>query len=205
MLIRIRRRKVSIEETINLQFQQLLYIPVGFRGREVAFISLALRKVLQVSCLSSPQDSYFPLSLPLPLIQTHYTVPDTERDLESLNATIECEQPQPDLYKQALIMWPQQGYTTSMCCLQLVGQCIYSMPVENVQSCTVDCKESGEVLVSQSVLEWQYSSLVYAAQLINIHLQESQLRQTAFGSPLGQGIGILSFSQASEWCLRRAK
>uniref|UniRef100_A0A4W6EHG3 Phospholipid-transporting ATPase n=1 Tax=Lates calcarifer TaxID=8187 RepID=A0A4W6EHG3_LATCA len=31
--------------------------------------------------------------------KTHYTVPDTERDLESLNATIECEQPQPDLYK----------------------------------------------------------------------------------------------------------
>nr|XP_033488844.1 phospholipid-transporting ATPase 11C [Epinephelus lanceolatus] len=30
---------------------------------------------------------------------THYTVPDTEKDLESLNATIECEQPQPDLYK----------------------------------------------------------------------------------------------------------
>ncbi|XP_061089727.1 phospholipid-transporting ATPase IG isoform X1 [Conger conger] len=31
--------------------------------------------------------------------KTHYTVPDTERDLELLNATIECEQPQPDLYK----------------------------------------------------------------------------------------------------------
>ncbi|XP_035264800.1 phospholipid-transporting ATPase 11C isoform X2 [Anguilla anguilla] len=31
--------------------------------------------------------------------KTHYTVPDTERDLDSLNATIECEQPQPDLYK----------------------------------------------------------------------------------------------------------
>ncbi|XP_066504564.1 phospholipid-transporting ATPase 11C isoform X2 [Hoplias malabaricus] len=31
--------------------------------------------------------------------KTHYTVPDTERDLQSLNATIECEQPQPDLYK----------------------------------------------------------------------------------------------------------
>uniref|UniRef100_A0A672ZP72 Phospholipid-transporting ATPase n=1 Tax=Sphaeramia orbicularis TaxID=375764 RepID=A0A672ZP72_9TELE len=30
--------------------------------------------------------------------KTHYTVPDTEKDLESLNATIECEQPQPDLY-----------------------------------------------------------------------------------------------------------
>uniref|UniRef100_A0A665X0K6 Phospholipid-transporting ATPase n=1 Tax=Echeneis naucrates TaxID=173247 RepID=A0A665X0K6_ECHNA len=29
------------------------------------------------------------------------------RDLESLNATIECEQPQPDLYKYVLIMWPQ--------------------------------------------------------------------------------------------------
>uniref|UniRef100_A0A669CLQ8 Phospholipid-transporting ATPase n=1 Tax=Oreochromis niloticus TaxID=8128 RepID=A0A669CLQ8_ORENI len=33
--------------------------------------------------------------------KTHYTVPDTERDVESLNATIECEQPQPDLYN----MW----------------------------------------------------------------------------------------------------
>ncbi|KAM8848723.1 phospholipid-transporting ATPase 11C isoform 1-T2 [Synchiropus picturatus] len=31
--------------------------------------------------------------------KTHYTVPDTEKDLDSLNATIECEQPQPDLYK----------------------------------------------------------------------------------------------------------
>lgn len=31
--------------------------------------------------------------------QTHYTVPDTERNLETLSATIECEQPQPDLYK----------------------------------------------------------------------------------------------------------
>uniref|UniRef100_A0A674CH52 Phospholipid-transporting ATPase n=1 Tax=Salmo trutta TaxID=8032 RepID=A0A674CH52_SALTR len=31
--------------------------------------------------------------------KTHYTVPDTERNLESLSATIECEQPQPDLYK----------------------------------------------------------------------------------------------------------
>ncbi|KAJ8351245.1 hypothetical protein SKAU_G00227210 [Synaphobranchus kaupii] len=31
--------------------------------------------------------------------KTHYTVPDTERDLELLSATIECEQPQPDLYK----------------------------------------------------------------------------------------------------------
>ncbi|XP_054647734.1 phospholipid-transporting ATPase IG isoform X6 [Dunckerocampus dactyliophorus] len=30
--------------------------------------------------------------------KTHYTVPDIE-DLESLSATIECEQPQPDLYK----------------------------------------------------------------------------------------------------------
>uniref|UniRef100_A0A665X0N8 Phospholipid-transporting ATPase n=1 Tax=Echeneis naucrates TaxID=173247 RepID=A0A665X0N8_ECHNA len=39
--------------------------------------------------------------------KTHYTVPDAERDLESLNATIECEQPQPDLYKYVLIMWPQ--------------------------------------------------------------------------------------------------
>uniref|UniRef100_A0A4W5RNF3 Phospholipid-transporting ATPase n=1 Tax=Hucho hucho TaxID=62062 RepID=A0A4W5RNF3_9TELE len=31
--------------------------------------------------------------------KTHYTVPDTEKNLESLSATIECEQPQPDLYK----------------------------------------------------------------------------------------------------------
>ncbi|KAJ8255095.1 hypothetical protein GJAV_G00200860 [Gymnothorax javanicus] len=31
--------------------------------------------------------------------KTHYTVPDVERDLERLCATIECEQPQPDLYK----------------------------------------------------------------------------------------------------------
>uniref|UniRef100_A0A8C3AUS2 Phospholipid-transporting ATPase n=1 Tax=Cyclopterus lumpus TaxID=8103 RepID=A0A8C3AUS2_CYCLU len=37
--------------------------------------------------------------------KTHYTVPDTEKDLETLNATIECEQPQPDLY--------------NMCCLCL--------------------------------------------------------------------------------------
>ncbi|XP_067313716.1 phospholipid-transporting ATPase 11C isoform X2 [Pseudorasbora parva] len=31
--------------------------------------------------------------------KTHYTVPDTEKDLQDLSATIECEQPQPDLYK----------------------------------------------------------------------------------------------------------
>ncbi|XP_036424985.1 phospholipid-transporting ATPase 11C isoform X4 [Colossoma macropomum] len=31
--------------------------------------------------------------------KTHYTVSDTEKDLQSLSATIECEQPQPDLYK----------------------------------------------------------------------------------------------------------
>lgn len=48
------------------------------------------------------------------LAQTHYTVPDPETDLESLNATIECEQPQPDLYKYALVMWPQQIYTTRL-------------------------------------------------------------------------------------------
>ncbi|XP_057705607.1 phospholipid-transporting ATPase 11C isoform X2 [Corythoichthys intestinalis] len=31
--------------------------------------------------------------------KTHYTVPDVEKDLETLSATLECEQPQPDLYK----------------------------------------------------------------------------------------------------------
>lgn len=31
--------------------------------------------------------------------KTHYTVPDIESDLQYLSATIECEQPQPDLYK----------------------------------------------------------------------------------------------------------
>ncbi|KAJ8407220.1 hypothetical protein AAFF_G00288960, partial [Aldrovandia affinis] len=31
--------------------------------------------------------------------KTHYTVPDTEKNLEVLSGTIECEQPQPDLYK----------------------------------------------------------------------------------------------------------
>ncbi|XP_068181058.1 phospholipid-transporting ATPase IG isoform X1 [Antennarius striatus] len=31
--------------------------------------------------------------------KTHYTVPDIDEDLESLSATVECEQPQPDLYK----------------------------------------------------------------------------------------------------------
>ncbi|XP_062380155.1 phospholipid-transporting ATPase 11C isoform X1 [Sardina pilchardus] len=31
--------------------------------------------------------------------KTHYTVPDTDKELEHLSATIECEQPQPDLYK----------------------------------------------------------------------------------------------------------
>uniref|UniRef100_A0A671M2U6 Phospholipid-transporting ATPase n=1 Tax=Sinocyclocheilus anshuiensis TaxID=1608454 RepID=A0A671M2U6_9TELE len=34
--------------------------------------------------------------------KTHYTVPDTEKDLQALPATIECEQPQPDLYKHYL-------------------------------------------------------------------------------------------------------
>ncbi|XP_062332899.1 phospholipid-transporting ATPase IG [Osmerus eperlanus] len=31
--------------------------------------------------------------------KTHYTVPDTEKELDLLSATIECEHPQPDLYK----------------------------------------------------------------------------------------------------------
>ncbi|XP_059377455.1 phospholipid-transporting ATPase IG-like [Carassius carassius] len=31
--------------------------------------------------------------------KTHYTVSDNEKDLQALTATIECEQPQPDLYK----------------------------------------------------------------------------------------------------------
>lgn len=39
----------------------------------------------------------------LSIFQTHYTVPDTEKDLQSLIATIECEQPQPDLYKYELL------------------------------------------------------------------------------------------------------
>uniref|UniRef100_A0A665X0Q5 Phospholipid-transporting ATPase n=1 Tax=Echeneis naucrates TaxID=173247 RepID=A0A665X0Q5_ECHNA len=41
--------------------------------------------------------------------KTHYTVPDAERDLESLNATIECEQPQPDLYKYTKMALNYQG------------------------------------------------------------------------------------------------
>ena len=37
-------------------------------------------------------------------LQTHYAVQDTkgfhtEEDIDGLHATIECEQPQPDLYK----------------------------------------------------------------------------------------------------------
>uniref|UniRef100_A0A8C1SL54 Phospholipid-transporting ATPase n=1 Tax=Cyprinus carpio TaxID=7962 RepID=A0A8C1SL54_CYPCA len=31
--------------------------------------------------------------------KTHYTVPDIEKDLQALTSAIECEQPQPDLYK----------------------------------------------------------------------------------------------------------
>ncbi|KAJ8015699.1 hypothetical protein DPEC_G00028830 [Dallia pectoralis] len=31
--------------------------------------------------------------------KTHYTVPEMDKDLRSLRATIECEEPQPDLYK----------------------------------------------------------------------------------------------------------
>lgn len=52
----------------------------------------------------------FPLCPPLLtpsstfLSQTYYAVPDTlafrmEQEVDSLHATIECEQPQPDLYK----------------------------------------------------------------------------------------------------------
>lgn len=55
-------------------------------------------EVKAINDLSWSQLTLF-LRLPLLLVQTHYTVPDTERDVESLNATIECEQPQPDLYK----------------------------------------------------------------------------------------------------------
>lgn len=37
-------------------------------------------------------------------LQTHYAIQDTkgfhtEEDIDALHATIECEQPQPDLYK----------------------------------------------------------------------------------------------------------
>ena len=48
------------------------------------------------------------LSVPSPLLswptQTYYAVHDTkafstEEDMDTLQATIECEQPQPDLYK----------------------------------------------------------------------------------------------------------
>lgn len=45
------------------------------------------------------QNSSSALSPTLPHVQTHYTVPNIESDLESLTATIECEQPQSDLYK----------------------------------------------------------------------------------------------------------
>lgn len=41
---------------------------------------------------------------PSRLFQTYYAVQDTkafqnEQDIDALHATIECEQPQPDLYK----------------------------------------------------------------------------------------------------------
>lgn len=73
---------------------------------------------------------------------------------------------------------------------------------------------SGDVLVSHSLLMFDcfrirnsesgpgISAYLWSAQreLILIHSQH-----TAFGSPLGQRVRLLSFSQASEWCLRRAK
>ena len=47
-------------------------------------------------------------------LQTHYAVQDTkgfhsEEDIDSLHATIECEQPQPDLYKYAGLPPPPHG------------------------------------------------------------------------------------------------
>lgn len=106
------------------------------RGRGRLKLSVDLSQRMLTLCLS----------LPLPLVQTHYTVPDTEKDLESLYAAIECEQPQPDLYKQALMMVPQQVYTTSMHCLWFVGRWINSMPVENVLS---NCN------INMSIVKWR--------------------------------------------------
>ncbi|KAK5613463.1 Phospholipid-transporting ATPase IG [Crenichthys baileyi] len=47
--------------------------------------------------------------------KTHYTVPDIESDLQYLSATIECEQPQPDLYNEQqsvhVTFWPCSALT----------------------------------------------------------------------------------------------
>lgn len=61
------------------------------------------------------------------LFQTYYAVPDTmafrtEREVDSLHATIECEQPQPDLYKWAWhTHWCEHAYL-----LQQIFPCCFS-------------------------------------------------------------------------------
>lgn len=58
----------------------------------------------KMNCVSCSK-FLFPISVLLPfLFQTYYAVQDTkalhnEQDIDKLHATIECEQPQPDLYK----------------------------------------------------------------------------------------------------------
>lgn len=68
-----------------------------------------LVNVLRLFSLATVGDIFLLLSSSSPspapfLSQTYYAIPDTmafrtEQEVDSLHATIECEQPQPDLYK----------------------------------------------------------------------------------------------------------
>lgn len=120
-------------------------------------------------------------------------------------------------------MWPQQIYTTNMCCLWFVGQWTNSVPVENVLNDSnikhIDCEverfwhtivnlclvDVGLGMVRVGLLFTGMFGLP-STELILIHLRYSPLsQQTSFGSPLGQWVVILLYSQTAKWCLRCAK
>lgn len=128
---------VSVSAVESVYDCQKCRLDLGSTKEVKLYLSILLGRKFPFFCflrnmwVTVSGECFFPLcqfkthcSHSLSLGQTHYTVPDAERDLESLNATIECEQPQPDLYKYALIMWPQQIYTTRLWCMWFVGKWI---------------------------------------------------------------------------------
>lgn len=74
------------------------FFPLSHLVNRLRLFSLAtVGDIFLLLSSSSPSPSPF-------LSQTYYAIPDTmafrtEQEVDSLHATIECEQPQPDLYK----------------------------------------------------------------------------------------------------------